>query len=98
MTARTYNELFERNTYYLTLERESPKHFVVTDGDTVYYRSPDPHAAERFMRAFVARTPGAELDAWSIAQHTASYQVQLAEDRMATVYRLRPAESLDEIA
>ena len=52
-------------------------HYVVIDTIAleVMCRFDDPYAAERFMRAFVARTPGAELDAWSISHATASVKV-----------------------
>jgi hypothetical protein len=88
-----YTQLEQPQTWQLRLEHYNGQFAVI---DTVRLetlaRFQDPHAAERFMRAFVARTPGADLDAWSITDCTASVKVPLPSN----VYRLRPAEPLDE--
>ena len=63
MTARTYDELFEP-TVRLTLEQEG-RNYTVSDGDTVYLRTPDLNMCVRFMLAAQAKKD-AEIDEDSI--------------------------------
>jgi hypothetical protein len=77
VSARTYNELFER-PYRLRLERESARHWIVVEAsrpDAPMIRTEDRGCAVRFIEAFCARTPGAEVEAlhsWRVAQRALS--------------------------
>lgn len=73
--------------YHLVLERESDQYWIVIaqpGSDTVMIRSGNPLTCEMFMRAFVAKTPGASLDAWSVSQACSSVRVPALDGAEAT--------------